>query len=368
MDLGIFMMPSHPPERTPIDAAEWDLQMIRWADEYGFSEAWIGEHFTAPWEPVPSPDLLIAQSLRETSNIRLGAGAHLLPFHHPAELACRVAYLDHLSRGRLMLGIGSSSLPSDWATFNVDGRAGQTREMTAESLEIMTRLWTSDEPFEYKGKFWDVNRIGEMVDGLLAHHIQPFQRPHPPIGVTGLSSPSPTLEMAGERGFLPMSLNFNTQYIRSHWDSVLAGAARTGQNPSRSDWRLVREVIVADTDKEARKLAVDGYLGRFMREYLLPFFSAFGFQKYLKHDANVPDSEVTVDYVADHNWILGSPDTVVERLTELYDEMGGFGKVIITGLDYSTQPEAWQHSMRLLGQEVLPRVSSLVPSATAATE
>src|SRR5262249_12950735 len=94
IDLGLFPMTSHPPERGLYDGHQWDLQVLRWADELGYREAWIGEHHTAPWEPHPSPDLIVAQALMQTKNIRLGPGGFLLPFHHPAELANRVAMLD----------------------------------------------------------------------------------------------------------------------------------------------------------------------------------------------------------------------------------------------------------------------------------
>src|SRR5262245_36025604 len=86
MEYGLFTMPSHPPERKLYDGHQWDLQQLRWADELGFSEAWIGEHHTAPWEPHPSPDLLVAQALMQTSRIRIGPGGFLMPYHHPAEL------------------------------------------------------------------------------------------------------------------------------------------------------------------------------------------------------------------------------------------------------------------------------------------
>jgi len=129
MQYGLFTMPSHPPERPLYDGHRWDLDTLRWADELGFSEAWIGEHHTAPWEPHPAPDLLIAQALMETKKIRLAPGGFLLPYHHPAELANRVAMLDHMAQGRLNFGVAASGLPSDWAMFNVDGMAGQHREM-----------------------------------------------------------------------------------------------------------------------------------------------------------------------------------------------------------------------------------------------
>ena len=86
MKYGMFMMPSHPPERELYAAHQWDLDCLQLADELGFSEAWIGEHFTSPWEPIPAPDLMIAQALMRTKNIKLCTGVHLLPYHHPAEL------------------------------------------------------------------------------------------------------------------------------------------------------------------------------------------------------------------------------------------------------------------------------------------
>ena len=103
----------------------------------------------------PSPDLLIAQALMRTKRIKLGTGVLLLPFHHPIELAHRVAYLDHLAQGRLLLGIGSGGLPSDMELFGVDFDASEHRERTRESLEIMLHIWESEGPSEYKGKFWN---------------------------------------------------------------------------------------------------------------------------------------------------------------------------------------------------------------------
>jgi len=145
MEIGYFTMPSHPPECGLKEGHDWDLQVLRWLDELGYQEAWIGEHHTAPWEPHPAPDLLIAQALLQTKNIRIGPGGFLLPYHHPAELANRVAMLDHLSGGRLNFGVAASGLPSDWAMFHVDGNTGQHREMTREALnDDLLKLWRED--------------------------------------------------------------------------------------------------------------------------------------------------------------------------------------------------------------------------------
>src|SRR6266571_3084226 len=224
MQYGLFTMPSHPPERGLFEGHRWDLQTLRWADELGFSEASIGEHHTAPWEPHPSPDLLIAPALMETRQIRLAPGGFLLPYHHPAELANRVAMLHHMAQGRLN------------------------------------------------------------------------------FGVAGVSKGSETLKLAGEHGFLPMSLNLNPGYVASHWESVEEGARRTGRAPRRAEWRLVREIFVAESDAEAWRLSVDGQMGRMMREYFLPLLTDVGVIQFLKHDPDVADSDVTPEYCARQNW------------------------------------------------------------------
>src|SRR5579859_4230912 len=320
MELGYFAMPSHPPECGLKEGHDWDLQVLRWLDELGYQECWIGEHHTAPWEPHPAPDLLVVEGLRQTKNIRLGPGGFLLPYHHPAELANRVAMLDHLSGGRLNFGVAASGLPSDWAMFNVDGMAGQHREMTREALDIILRLWTAEEPFDYAGKYWHVTKTDRMLESLIPH-IRPFQKPYPPIGVAGVSPGSDTLKLAGERGFLPMSLNLNQSYVASHWESVEEGARRSGRTPSRAQWRLVREIFVADTDEEAWRLSVGAQMGRMMREYFLPLLTDVGVIQFLKHDDSVPDSDVTPEYCARHNWLIGSPATVVDKIERMYDEV-----------------------------------------------
>jgi alkanesulfonate monooxygenase SsuD/methylene tetrahydromethanopterin reductase-like flavin-dependent oxidoreductase (luciferase family) len=335
------------------------------ADNLHYSEAWIGEHFTAPWEPVPAPDLLIAQALMRTNNIKLGTGAHLLPFHHPVELAHRVAYMDHLGQGRFMFGIGSGGLPSDHEMFDIDMAAGQHREMTRESLDIILSVWEHlGGPFQYKGKYWNFNIPDpkEYEYGTLKTFLAPYQKPHPPIGVAAASPGSDTLKIAGERGYIPMSLGLNAVYVASHWDAVEEGARNTGRKPpSRSEWRIVRDIWVADTDEEARDGALNGMLGRAWREYLHPLFSfgAYPFLRFMKHDESIPDEDVTLEYMADHLWLVGSPNTVANKLRDLYEMVGGFGTLLWLTFDHSENRPAYEKSMRLLAEEVMPQVADL---------
>ena len=365
MKAGLFLMPSHPPERSPYDAQQWDLDVLSMVDEAGYSEAWVGEHFTAPWEPNPTPDLLIAQALLRTKNIKLGTGAHLLPFHNPVELAHRVAFLDHLAQGRYMFGVGAGGLQSDHEMFDIDMAAGQHREMTRESLDIIISLWEHmDGPFQYQGKFWNFNIPDpkEYEYGTLRTWLGPLQKPHPPIGIAAASIASDTLKIAGERGYIPMSLGLNAVYVASHWDSVVEGAKNAGKAPpSRSQWRIVRDVWVADTDEEAMKGALGGMLGRAWREYLRPLFAygPYPFVRSMKHDESIPDEDVTVEYMAEHLWLVGSPDTVANKIRDLYEMVGGFGTLLWLTFDHTDDRPGYEKSVRLMAEEVMPQLADL---------
>lgn len=358
MELGLFAMPSHPPERDLREGFEFDLEVMRWLDAFGYQEAWVGEHHAAPWEPLSAPDLLLSVAFRETRRLRMGPGGFLLPFHHPAELANRTATLDHLSQGRLNFGVAASSLPGDWVMFDIDGKSGIQREMMWDSLDLILKLWAAEAPARFEGKFWNVAWPPEL-HGIFKPHLKPLQTPHPPIGVAGLSPNSDTLRIAGARGFWPMSLNLNAAYLKSHWAAVEAGAVKGGRTASRADWRIVREIFVADTEEEAWRLTVNGPMGRMIDEYALHIGRTFGSMKFQKHDESVPDSDVNVEYVARHNWLIGTPATVAEKLERLYHAAGGFGVLLVYGFDYADHREAWRHSLELLAKEVMPRLKHL---------
>jgi len=354
-------MPSHPPERTIRDGQRWDLNVLERLDALGFEEAWIGEHFTAAWEPCPAPDLLIAQALLRTKRIRLGPLSHLLPYHHPIELAHRVAYLDHMAEGRYQLGVGIGALPTDFGLFGIDTRDGKNRRMAFESIDIMTRLWTEGAT-DFRSEFWATGAAQSDFPSL-GYHLVPYQTPHPPIAIAGLTSGSENLKLAGEKGYIPVSLSPGGSTAARQWDAVVEGAARSGRVPDRNEWRIIRDVYVAPTDDEARQLAMNGIMGRCWREFLLPIYLGLGFGKVLKHDPSIPDEEVDLEYLADNVWFVGSPQTVANRIMDLQKQTGGFGHLTIVSYDATDERELWHRSLQLLMNDVLPRCHSAAPIA-----
>ena len=355
MQLGAFLMPTHPPEQTVRAGLLEDLKELRRLDSLGFAEAWIGEHFTAAWEPCPAPDLLIAQALLQTEHIRLGPLGHLLPYHNPVELAHRVAYLDHMAAGRYQLGVGISALPTDHSLFDIDTSDGRNRRMTFEGLEMMVKLWR-DGAHEHVGEFWSMGKTETELPGL-GYHMRPFQDPHPPIAIAGLTPGSENHKLAGEKGYIPVSLSVtpDASITAKHWDAVVEGAARTSRIPDRGEWRVIRDVYVAPTDAEARELAINGIMGRCWREFLLPIYLGLGLGPFLKLDPSMPDEAIDLDYLADNLWLVGSPQTVADRILDLQAQTGGFGHLTIVCYDASGEREAWDRSLELLMTEVLPR-------------
>jgi alkanesulfonate monooxygenase SsuD/methylene tetrahydromethanopterin reductase-like flavin-dependent oxidoreductase (luciferase family) len=356
MRLGYFAMPLHPPGSDPAQTMDEDLEQLVTLEGLGFEEAWIGEHFTAEWENIPCPDLFIARALGATRTMKLGTGVSCLPNHGPLMLAQRIAQLDQMARGRFLWGVGSGGFPGDFEIAGVDPTSGDHRTFTRESLDLILDLWRDPKPGLYESRWWRF-RVPEPQDDIaLRLHLRPYQRPHPPIGVAGVSESSETLVLAGERGYIPMSINFvPARTLRTHWGGVETGARRTGRVADRATWRIARDVYVAETTAQARREALAGPLARDWREYFLPLLRKTKRLGLPKIDPAMPDDEVTVEYLCDHVWLVGDSETVAEKLARLARDVGGFGWLLVIAHEW-TPRDAWVRSMRLLRHEVLPRL------------
>ena len=350
-------MPLHPAGRDLSDTLQEDLEQIVFLDELGFKEAWIGEHFTAGWENIAAPDLFIANAIPLTKNIILGTGVSCLPDHDPFVLAHRIAVLDNLAQGRFQWGIGAGSFIGDFEVFDIDPSSGEQRDLTNDSLEYILNLWNNPEPGKYENSRWSFTVPEPQDDVGLRVHTKPFQKPHPPIAVAGITESSSTLKVAGENGWIPMSINFVTSNIlKTHWDSVEEGALKTGKSPDRSMWRVARDIYVAETTEEARREVKEGTLARDFTDYFFKMVPKIrGNLNIFKSDKSMPDSDVTIDYMIDNLWLVGSPDDVVAQIEDLYEQVGGFGVLLVMGHEWEPK-EKWTRSMQLLIEEVIPRL------------
>jgi alkanesulfonate monooxygenase SsuD/methylene tetrahydromethanopterin reductase-like flavin-dependent oxidoreductase (luciferase family) len=367
MDYGMFAMPLRPPGGEVNKNYHRDVETFVLGDRLGYSEGWMGEHYTIPWEAVPATDLFAATVLAKTERIRMGTGVALLPMQDPRLVALRIAYLDHLAKGRFNFGIGAGGAPTDFQFWNINYKEGEHRARMREAIDVIVRLWTEDEPFEHKGKFWQFKVPDPLPQVPLYHHMRPYQTPHPPIAVSGLHKASETLVTAGAKGWIPMSINYlPVRNLLTHWGAVCKGAEEAGRPaPSRSKWRIAREVYVAKTDQEARDHVLSGPMARAYTQYMRNVLKSLGSLDLYKDDPDMPDEALTAEYICDKIWVVGSPDTVARKLEKLYKDVGGFGKVL--QIQYVYEPfKQWTDNMELFAKEVMPGLAHLVPEEPAA--
>jgi len=146
------------------------IDQIILADRMGFDYVWLVEHhFLSGFSGSTSPETILGALSQRTEQIRLGLGVVVLPYHHPIQVAERVATLDHLAKGRIDFGTGRSQ-PYELSGMGVDPL--ESRAMWEESLTMIPRIWESDW-FEWEGKFWNVPSRQVLP--------KPYQNPHPPI-------------------------------------------------------------------------------------------------------------------------------------------------------------------------------------------
>lgn len=358
MRLGIFMMPVHPPARSFTDTLAEDEEKALYADKLGFDELWLGEHFSAASEPIPSPLMFMAGLLPRTKNLSFGTAVICLPNHHPVKVAAEVAQFDHMSRGRFMLGIGPGGLLSDFELFGNADRNVRARK-AMESIGMIQQIWSQDPPYDLKGEFWTVSLKDGIIPELgIGTMPKPFRTSGPPISISISSRDSPTARVAAQRGWgMITGNNVPNSAIGSHWRSYSKACAEAGKPASGEQWRVARNVMVAPSDAEAhdRVFSAEG-ANRYFYTYMREVLSRVGLLSVLKSDPNMPDQKATVEAITEGCVIYGSAKTFLDKLVALRDSAGPFGALLMTGLDWSGPNAEWEReSMRLLAQDVMPK-------------
>src|SRR4051812_24740473 len=183
---GIFLAPFHRVGDNPTLALGRDLELISWLDSLGYDEAWIGEHHSAGWEIIASPEIFIGAAAERTKHIKLGSGVTSLPYHHPFLVAQRFVQLDHMTRGRAMLGCGPGALISDAHMMGLEAK--NQRPRMEESLAAIMRLLACEEPVTIKTDWFELRQA--------RLHLAPYSDPHMDIKVASSTTPSGVLAAA----------------------------------------------------------------------------------------------------------------------------------------------------------------------------
>ncbi len=348
MRFGIFMAPFHWEQENPTLALERDMELIEWLDDLGFDEAWIGEHHSAGWETIASPEIFIGAAAQRTKHIKLGTGVLSLPYHHPLMVANRMIQLDHMTRGRVMMGVGPGALVGDAYMLGIEPSVQRSR--MNEALGIILRLWKETEPITYESE-WFTLREARV-------HLRPFTQPHMPVAVAASQSPA-GMVCAGKFGLSVLSLNTvavpgaAAPDLAKFWQIAEETAAEHGNTVSRDDWGIVLHVHLAETKKEAIEQARIGS-GRYQREY---FENTLG----LPRSYDGPMEEI-VDYMVEtENWCVGTPDDLIAHIRKLDEESGGFGRLLVQATEWGTREQVL-HSYELIARYVMPQFQGSVAS------
>lgn len=361
MKLGMFMMPLHPPGRPMRETLQEDREAILLGEQWGFCEAFVGEHVTDAAETVSSCVAFLSSVACETHTIKLGTGTCNLPNQHPAHIAAQVAMLDHLSGGRVIFGISPGGLMSDAEMF---GSMDQNRnEMFVESINMILDLWTREAPYELQGKFWKAStartQILEIGQGIVA---RPLQAPHPPIVGTAVAPYSAGVMEMAKRGWSPISANFLLpQWVATHWPKFVEGREAAGLKVASADWRVAKSIFVADDRATAQRYAFgeDGPYAFYFKQLMRKLVGGGNRGNLFKPDQSMPDSALTLDYVLDRLVIAGTVDDVVEQLLAFREQIGDFGTLLYACHDWQDSALG-KRSMELMAREVMPRVNAVI--------
>ena len=338
---GAFIAPFHPLDENPTLAIQRDLELVQWMDQLGYEEAWIGEHHSAAYELIASPEVFIAAAAERTKHIRLGTGVSSLPYHHPMMLADRINQLDHMTRGRVMFGVGPGALVSD--AFMMGIPVAKQRDRMDEALDVLVRLMRGEEVTHESDWFSLVNARLQMT---------PYSRPSVEIAVASQVSPTGA-RAAGKHGAGLLSLGATTtagfNSLAANWGIAEDIAKENGQTMDRSRWRLVGQMHIAETKDKAIEQV------------------RFGLEKwiyYFKEIANLPmvpddfKGDPVEAYLALGQAVVGTPDEAIERLQQLVDESGGFGCFLLMAHNWARWEDT-KRSYEMIARYVVPHFQQL---------
>ena len=350
MKYGIFLAPFHRVGENPTLAIDRDMELIEWLDYLGYDEVWIGEHHSAGWELIASPEIMIAAAAQRTRHIMLGSGVTSLPYHHPFLVAQRFVQLDHLTRGRAMLGCGPGALVSDAYMMGIE--PATQRQRMDEALDAIMALLRCEEPVTMKTGWF------ELRDARL--HLAPYTDPYFPISVASVMTPAGMIS-AGKHGLGVLSLGAGLpggpEAIAEHWRLGEDTAAKHGTTMDRGKWRLVVNVHVADDDELALRQVHAGE-----RHETVTYF-----EETLGRPPGRADDPIRQG-VAAGTTLVGTPDTVskgIERLVDL--SRGGFGGLLFRANEWASREETLK-SYELFARYVMPRFQGSLDSVTGSNQ
>ena len=337
---GAFIAPHFPSNEHPSLAMEEDMDRVVLMERLGFEEAWIGEHHSSGWEINGSPELFAAAVSQRTSRIKLGMGVVSLPYHNPFMVADRIRQLDHITKGRTILGMGPGSLPSD--AYMIGVPTSEARDRMEEAIEPIVRLLNGEVVSARTGWF-HLQEAQLQLDSYNENGVE--------IAVASQVSPTGAIA-AGKHGLSMLSIGATSaggyNALASNWQIAEDTAAENGQSVDRAGWRLVGPVHIAETREKARENV------------------RYGLESWINYMSNVaalplapPAGVDPIDFIIDTGFgVIGTPDDFVAQMSRLQEQSGGFGCFLNLDNHWADWAET-RRSYELIARFAIPRINKL---------
>jgi len=331
------------------------LDELEHAETVGFDGLAVNEHHQSAYGLMPSPNLMAAALARRTERAQIMVLGNAIGIRgNPLRVAEEIAMLDHLTDGRIVSGFVRGI---GWEYFAHSVNPTRSRARFNEAHDLIIKAWTSDEMFQWTSPNYEYRYVNLWP--------RPLQQPHPPIYIPGAGS-SETFQFVAEHGYTLMSVYAPSRVIQRWFDGYRQVVAELGHPPDPSKIAFSVPIYVAPTDEQAHREA-EPQLGWLFRkglkqgpEIVFPpgYMSPASLRGVLSSGAK-PFAELSYEELLTHGYaVVGSPDTVVNRLGELQNTLG-FGQLIglfaIGGMSHA-QVVA---STELFAAEVMPALKAL---------
>ncbi len=344
MKFGVFLAPHHPVGEHPTLQIRRDLELVQHLDKLGYDEFWVGEHHSGGWETIGSPELFLAAAGERTERIRLGTGVVSLPYHNPFNVAARMVQLDHLTRGRAMLGVGPGALPSDARMLGID--PATQRDRMDEATGVIQRLLRGE-------------RVTQKSDWFDLHDAQlqllPLQEELPMASATSLSPAG--MKVAGKYGIGVISVASNSAEglaaLPTQWGFGETYAREYGQSIDRKNWRILTQFHIAPTREQAIAEVADG-LKRWHNDYNVDVLGR-------PNAAHTQDGAAMAEaMIRSGSAIFGTPDDAIAQIRRIQELSGGFGTLLGFAHDWAGRGDEMFRSYEMFARYVIPRLQGLI--------
>lgn len=311
------------------------IEEVVCGEALGFDSVWLEEHHGVANHYWPSPLIGLAGVATRTERILLGTDILVLPFYHPVRVAEDAAMLDILSRGRFILGAAIGYKPDEFALYQVPMQ--KRGERFEEAICLIKALWTQEEVF-FEGKHY-------QVEGLKIEP-RPISQPHPPLWLGGWGELSLTRAAVLGDAWVP-GPTAKLEKLQESQNFYHMKLKEAGIDPLSRPAPLTREVVIAETDELAQKVAEDHLLINYRDEY--------GGGRWKHPLIGSEDSSPVAQFeaISQDRFLVGSPETVIRQIKKFQDSLTVdhlICRLYFPGISH----QFIMNELKLLAEEVLP--------------